>query len=166
MDSKIMHTFGLLVCVNFLTLLLQGYLYNLLDMFKACFVNAYFQIVVHSVQMYVRALSDKFSKIFAVMKSPPRYGNQDMEISITPQVPFIPLQSLFSHSHKFSTASKLISIIGFAFKRAPMCVLNCVQVFCYPMDCSIPGSSVHGIILARVLEWVHFLLPEIFLTRG
>ena len=33
MDSKIMHTFGLLVCVNFLTLLLQGYLYNLLDMF-------------------------------------------------------------------------------------------------------------------------------------
>ena len=22
------------------------------------------------------------------------------------------------------------------------------------MDCSLPGSSVHGIILARVLEWV------------
>lgn len=50
MDSKIMHTFELLVCVNFLkTLLLQGYLYNLLDMFQACFVNAYFQVVVHSV---------------------------------------------------------------------------------------------------------------------
>ena len=49
MDSKIKHTFGLLVCVNFLKiLLLQGYLYNLLDMLKACFVNAYFQIV-HSV---------------------------------------------------------------------------------------------------------------------
>ena len=25
---------------------------------------------------------------------------------------------------------------------------------CSPMDCSPPGSSVHGIILARILEWV------------
>ena len=24
----------------------------------------------------------------------------------------------------------------------------------YPMDCSLPGSSVHGISQARVLEWV------------
>ena len=26
--------------------------------------------------------------------------------------------------------------------------------FCNPMDCSLPGSSVHGIFQARVLEWV------------
>ena len=25
---------------------------------------------------------------------------------------------------------------------------------CDPMDCSTPGSSVHGILLARILEWV------------
>ena len=25
---------------------------------------------------------------------------------------------------------------------------------CNPMDCSLPGSSVHGILQARVLEWV------------
>ena len=25
---------------------------------------------------------------------------------------------------------------------------------CDPMDCSLPGSSVHGILQARVLEWV------------
>ena len=24
----------------------------------------------------------------------------------------------------------------------------------HPMDCSPPGSSVHGILLARILEWV------------
>ena len=24
---------------------------------------------------------------------------------------------------------------------------------CNPMDCSLPGSSVHGILQARVLEW-------------
>ena len=25
---------------------------------------------------------------------------------------------------------------------------------CDPMDCSLPGSSLHGILNARVLEWV------------
>ena len=25
---------------------------------------------------------------------------------------------------------------------------------CDPMDCSLPGSSVHGILQARKLEWV------------
>ena len=25
---------------------------------------------------------------------------------------------------------------------------------CDPMDCSPPGSSVHGIIQAKILEWV------------
>ena len=28
------------------------------------------------------------------------------------------------------------------------------RTFCDPMDCSPPGSSVHGIFQARVLEWV------------
>ena len=32
--------------------------------------------------------------------------------------------------------------------------LNCVQLFYDPMDCSLPGFSVHGIILARILERV------------
>ena len=25
---------------------------------------------------------------------------------------------------------------------------------CDPMDCSLPGSSIHGIFQARILEWV------------
>ena len=29
---------------------------------------------------------------------------------------------------------------------------SCVTL-CDPMDCSLPGSSVHGIFQARVLEW-------------
>ena len=32
--------------------------------------------------------------------------------------------------------------------------LSCVQLFATPMDCSPPGSSVHGIFQARILEWV------------
>ena len=27
-------------------------------------------------------------------------------------------------------------------------------ILCDPTDCSLPGSSIHGIFQARVLEWV------------
>ena len=47
-----------------------------------------------------------------------------------------------------------------------MCVCVCVCVHahlcptpCSPMDCSLPGSSVHEISQARILEWVVFLSP-------
>ena len=31
--------------------------------------------------------------------------------------------------------------------------LSCVQLY-DPVDCSLPGSSVHGILQARILEWI------------
>ena len=34
--------------------------------------------------------------------------------------------------------------------------LSHVQLLGNPMDCSLPGSSVHGILQARILEWVAF----------
>ena len=33
-------------------------------------------------------------------------------------------------------------------------VLGCVQLFATPLDCSSPGSSVHGMSQARILGWV------------
>ena len=33
-------------------------------------------------------------------------------------------------------------------------VAQSCPTLCDPMDCSLPGSSVHGIFQARVLEWV------------
>ena len=33
-------------------------------------------------------------------------------------------------------------------------VTQSCPTLCDPMDCSLPGSSVHGIFQARVLEWV------------
>ena len=32
--------------------------------------------------------------------------------------------------------------------------LHSCSILCDPMDCSLPGSSVHGILQARILEWV------------
>ena len=53
-------------------------------------------------------------------------------------------------------------------------LVPCVYVFaqsclplCDPMDCSLLGSSVHGIYQARILEWVTTsFLQDIFLTQG
>ena len=32
--------------------------------------------------------------------------------------------------------------------------LSCVWLFCDPMDCSPPGSSIHGVFQAKILGWV------------
>ena len=34
-----------------------------------------------------------------------------------------------------------------------------LQTLCDPMDCSSPGPSVHGILQARMLEWVAIPFP-------
>ena len=34
-----------------------------------------------------------------------------------------------------------------------------------PMDCSLPGSSIHGIFQARVLEWGAVALSDLWLLR-
>ena len=42
--------------------------------------------------------------------------------------------------------------------EVPACVspksLQSCPTLCDPMACSLPGSSVHGILQARILEWV------------
>ena len=42
--------------------------------------------------------------------------------------------------------SKSVKVVG-----EQMCL-----ILCDPMDCSPPGFSVHGIVQARILEWVIF----------
>ena len=49
-------------------------------------------------------------------------------------------------------------------------VLSCYAQLCLtvcdPMDCSPPGSSVHGIFQARILEWVVIPSSRIFPIQG
>ena len=40
-----------------------------------------------------------------------------------------------------------------------VCVSQSCPTLCDPMECSPPGSSVHGILQARKLEWEPFLSP-------
>ena len=37
--------------------------------------------------------------------------------------------------------------------------LQLYPLLCYPLDCSLPGSSVHGILPAKILEWVPIPSP-------
>ena len=45
----------------------------------------------------------------------------------------------------------------FGFWRILCTVTQLCLILCDPMDCSLPDSSVHGILLARTLEWVAML---------
>ena len=45
-----------------------------------------------------------------------------------------------------STAQKWYKVVVY--------LLNTTQLFCEPIDYSLPGSSVHGISQARILEWI------------
>ena len=50
-----------------------------------------------------------------------------------------------------------------------VCCAKSLQIcltLCDPMDYSPPGCSVHGILQARILEWVAALLHGIFWTQG
>ena len=48
-----------------------------------------------------------------------------------------------------------------------MLVAQSCPTLCNPVDCSLPGSSVHGILQARIQEWVTIPFSrETFLTQG
>ena len=45
-------------------------------------------------------------------------------------------------------------------------LLQSYPTLCDPMDCSLPGSSVHETSQARILEWVAFPLTGDLLDAG
>ena len=67
--------------------------------------------------------------------------------------------------HKLILVLKIPPTFGFSrveFHLSPLlCVSMCAcsvtqscPTLCDPMDCSLPGASIHGISKARILEWV------------
>ena len=85
-------------------------------------------------------------------------------------------------SHNKHIVNKL-SLVPRTDRRLPLCVCACACMcvcvcvcvlvpqscltLCDPMDCSPPGSSVHGILQARTLERVAISFPrEDFLTNS
>ena len=53
-----------------------------------------------------------------------------------------------------STSSFSVSPFGDGKSNNVLClVIQSCPTLCDPIDCSLPGSSVHGILQARILEW-------------
>ena len=53
----------------------------------------------------------------------------------------------------FKKIEKSLSLLIRNIEKEREVAQSCLT-FCDPMDCSPPGSSVHGILQARVVEWV------------
>ena len=64
--------------------------------------------------------------------------------------------SVFERFFKGKEKGLLCMTFGVQTRRnwSPVCVcmLSCIRL--YPIECSLPCSSVHGISQARILEWV------------
>ena len=57
--------------------------------------------------------------------------------------------------HSYNTQGQALKFLTTEDMRAIVIwSLSHVWLFCNPMDCSPPGSSVHGILQASILEWV------------
>ena len=54
----------------------------------------------------------------------------------------------------YNEAEKFIILMTFYFRKSESEVAQSCLTLCIPMDCSPPGSSVHGILQTRTLEWV------------
>ena len=62
------------------------------------------------------------------------------------------------HFQAEKTGKDLQSVEGSLKFILRVCVCMCSAIsLCDPMDCGPPGSSVHGILQARILEWVAIL---------
>ena len=64
-----------------------------------------------------------------------------------------PLESTSFSSLNIPISKRLSIIIYLNIKYKHVRAQSCLTL-CYPMDCSPPGSSVRGIVPARILEWV------------
>ena len=58
----------------------------------------------------------------------------------------------------FFTCSSMLKLLNVLERH--MLVTQLCLTFCNSMDCSPPGSSVHGILQARILEWVAISFSE------
>ena len=57
--------------------------------------------------------------------------------------------------YQIGRQSEISSLLGGKKERKKECeVVQSCLTLCDPMDCSLPGSSIHGIFQARILEWI------------
>ena len=61
----------------------------------------------------------------------------------------IAFQNTFSYNISFDLCNNFVSVLVLYVK-----LLQSYPTVCDPMDCSLEGTTVHGMLHARILEWV------------
>ena len=56
-------------------------------------------------------------------------------------------------AESLNCSPETITTLFISYESESEVAQSCLTL-CGPMDCSLPGSSLHGILQARVLEWV------------
>ena len=83
-------------------------------------------------------------------------------MTIRPMVFSINIPASHTSTHSVTSVSKALPCL-----HAYMLSAQSYLTLCKPMDRSLPGSSVHRILQARILEMGnHLLLLGVFLTQG
>ena len=81
---------------------------------------------------------------------------------------YFPINSVvgFTFFHTLSRIYCLFLVFSYIFVSYRISIYSCESVshsaesdLCDPMDCSPPASSVHGILQARILEWLAIPSP-------
>ena len=62
--------------------------------------------------------------------------------------------SVFFQGKPFNIIVVVVIVVVAAAAAAAVLITQSGSTLCDPMDCSLPGSSVHGILQARILECV------------
>ena len=71
-----------------------------------------------------------------------------------------------THTHTYThTHYTILYYTIHTYYTICVCAQSCLAL-CNLRDCSPPGSSVHGILQARIMEWVPIPFSRIFLTQG
>ena len=78
------------------------------------------------------------------------------------------LKQLCMHAHRnnlyYIHVCMYVYIYMYIVQHIYVCVCVLVAqsclILCNPMNCSLPGSSVHGILQARILQWVIVLFSR------
>ena len=81
----------------------------------------------------------------------------------------INLRFLFLTVYSFgqNTESSAIKVrsFGYVWLKVKVLVTQLCPTLCDPVHCSPPGSSVHGILQARTLEWVAISFSQLIIPK-
>jgi len=76
------------------------------------------------------------------------------------------LKIILKRMHKIRKLGSILYFSPTSNMKVKVLVPQWCLTLCHPVDCSPPGSSVHGILQARILEWVAISNQGISPTQG